>query len=514
MTCALNYPVTFEAMAGQPIRASRFQNLPGIHRAKDGWGGFMVITGQQWHDFCALIDRPDWIEDDSLLLFDNRVARREELLGVIDDWMADHTLEEMLDLAASFRVPAAPLGNGLLTPTFAHPASEGLYEPAPDGTFLQPVPPYRFSSGAGRRRPRPAPRLGQRSSTSGGGRRAGRPTAPTAGGPRAPHPHADHSRGSASADLTAYWAGPIVGRHLAMMGADVIRIESPDKLDGLRFTTPKGFGEPDWWEWAPMVSTTNIGKRHLGLDLSTAAGRDVLLRLAAVSDVVIENFTPRIMENWGLEPDRLLAAQPGLVVMRMPGFGLSGPWRDRPAYAQIMEMISGMAWVTGLAEGPPLLPNGQCDPIGGHQALTALLLALEHRRQTGLGVVVECPLLLGALQVAAEQVVTYSGDGVLLGRLGNRDPSIAPQGVYRCADEPAGGEAWVAIQCLTTRPGSRCGRAAGSRRGRLRHPWTTSKRAGTHTTSSTRCSPRGAPASARRTWSTCSGTPTSRSRRS
>jgi crotonobetainyl-CoA:carnitine CoA-transferase CaiB-like acyl-CoA transferase len=131
-------------------------------------------------------------------------------------------------------------------------------------------------------------------------------------------------------------------------------------------------------------------------------------------------------------------------VLRMPAFGLAGPWRDRPGYAQTMEQVSGMAWATGFPDGPPTLPNGQCDPIGGNLAVIALLLALEQRRLVGHGMVVECPLVLGALNIAAEQVVHHSATGELLGRTGNRSRWAAPEGVYACRPDSERSR-WVAV---------------------------------------------------------------------
>lgn len=162
--------------------------------------------------------------------------------------------------------------------------------------------------------------------------------------------------------------------------------------------------------------------------------------------MLVENYTPRVMESWGLAQERLMEANPNLIVVRMPAFGLAGPWRNRPGYAQTMEQISGLAWVTGYSDEPPVVPNGQCDPIGANFALVALLLALQQRRVTGRGLLVECPLVLGALNLAAEQVVEFTSTDVLIGRSGNRAfPAV--QGVYRCSDSDT--ERWVAISVTT-----------------------------------------------------------------
>ncbi|MBV9508761.1 MAG: CoA transferase [Caulobacteraceae bacterium] len=442
--CAMAHPVAFRSVAGRPMRQGRVVNIPGVHRASDGWGGFMVLTGQQWQDFCLLVEQPEWLADDSLLHIQGRLDRHDEIMGAIDAWMGRHTLAEVLERAALFRVPAGVVANGATTPTLEQVAALGLVAPDPSGGFLEPQPPYRFSTGKGRKPGAPAPRLGEHRPAD-----AHRPP-PEALGADAGEVGKDFAARGLSqlriADLTSFWAGTIPGRYLAMAGADVIRIESPGRLDGFRYASLRAFDQDDWWEWAPLCEASNLGKRHLSLDLSDARGRDVLLRLVRHCDVLVENYTPRVLENWGLSPERLLQENPSLIVLRMPGFGLEGPWRDRPGFAQVMEMFSGMAWGTGFADGEPVLPNGQVDPIGGHQALIALLLGLEQRRRTGKGLLIEAPLLGGALAVAAEQIIEHSAHGVLLSRQGNRHPSWAPQGVYPCAgasDED--GEGWIAL---------------------------------------------------------------------
>ena len=143
--------------------------------------------------------------------------------------------------------------------------------------------------------------------------------------------------------------------------------------------------------------------------------------------------------------DDLWRANPGLVVLRMPAWGLDGAWRDRPGFAQTMEQVTGLAWVTGHEEGAPIVPRGPCDPLGGLHAVFALLTALEHRDRTGEGMVVEAPLVESALNVAAEQVAVYRATGELLGREGNRSRFAAPQNVYRVGD----GDRWLALAVQT-----------------------------------------------------------------
>jgi crotonobetainyl-CoA:carnitine CoA-transferase CaiB-like acyl-CoA transferase len=131
-------------------------------------------------------------------------------------------------------------------------------------------------------------------------------------------------------------------------------------------------------------------------------------------------------------------------MVRMPAFGLDGPWRDRVGFAQTMEQASGMAWMTGWAEGPPLIPRGVCDPIAGLHAAFAALAALVVREATGQGMHVECTMVEAALNVAAEALLEATVNGRELRRDGNRGPGASPQGVYRCA----GQDQWVALAVL------------------------------------------------------------------
>jgi crotonobetainyl-CoA:carnitine CoA-transferase CaiB-like acyl-CoA transferase len=164
----------------------------------------------------------------------------------------------------------------------------------------------------------------------------------------------------------------------------------------------------------------------------------------AKADMVVENFTPRVMENFGLAWERLREVNPRLVMVRMPAFGLDGPWRDRTGFAQTMECISGMAWTTGRPDGPPVLPRGVCDPIAGLHAAFAALAALRLARSEGRGRLVEVTMVEAALNVTAEQVVAWDVEGRILGRAPGAG-DCCPQGVYRCA----GDDAWLALSVPT-----------------------------------------------------------------
>jgi crotonobetainyl-CoA:carnitine CoA-transferase CaiB-like acyl-CoA transferase len=246
-------------------------------------------------------------------------------------------------------------------------------------------------------------------------------------------------------DCTAWWAGPAATSVLASLGADVIKVESVTRPDLMRFTSMRPSTQDQWWEWGPVFHSVNTNKRGITLDLTRQEGRAVFEQLLSSADVLVENYTPRVMEQFGLGWDHLHVMNPELIMVRMPAFGLDGPWRDRTGFAQTMECLTGMAWLTGFADGPPVLVRGACDPLAGMHAVFATLLAIIERDRSGGGRLVETVMVEAALNAAAEQVVEYGATGTILHRDGNRGPVAAPQGVYRCA----GDDRWVALAVAT-----------------------------------------------------------------
>jgi crotonobetainyl-CoA:carnitine CoA-transferase CaiB-like acyl-CoA transferase len=161
--------------------------------------------------------------------------------------------------------------------------------------------------------------------------------------------------------------------------------------------------------------------------------------------VVVENFTPRVLDKLGLSWNAVHAANPRAIQVRMPAFGLDGPWRERPGFAQNIEQATSLAWVTGRADDQPRIQRGPCDPNGGLHAVIGLLAALDQRDRTGVGCLVEASLFDAALPLASEAIVEWTANENLLGRDGNRSRLAAPQGVYRCD----GFDAWIAVSATT-----------------------------------------------------------------
>jgi crotonobetainyl-CoA:carnitine CoA-transferase CaiB-like acyl-CoA transferase len=184
----------------------------------------------------------------------------------------------------------------------------------------------------------------------------------------------------------------------------------------------------------------------LTLDLGSEAGRALMRDLIAESDAVVENFTPRVMANLGLDWPAIRAANSRAIFVRMPAFGLDGPWRDHTGFAQTMEQLTGLAWLTGHVNDQPRIQRGPCDPLAGMHAAFALLVALAERDEKGEGVHVECTMVEGALNAAAEQLIEFSAYGNLMQRSGNRSPEAAPQGLYPCrGHDIARNPRWLAL---------------------------------------------------------------------
>ncbi len=420
--------------------------VPSIEPAKDGWVGFCTITGQQWKDFCLLIGSEELAADDSYLEGFKRSRECKKLHGIIHAWTRERSVEEIVEAANLLRIPAVPVGDGKRLPEFEHLRVRKVFVDGPGG-FLRPRPAYLLEK-TSLRAFGESPGIGEHNEELLGGMAAAKAVrAERAAGGQQPEAAAAGTGGAVAAlerktvlplaglrvvDLGTFWAGPVVGSLLSDMGADVIKVESIQRPDGMRFAG--AIATERMWEWSPVFAGANTGKRGITLQLDSPEGLGLLKDLIARSDVVIENFSPRVMENFGLGWEELKKLNPRLIMVRMPAFGLTGPWRDRPGFAMTVEQLSGLAWVTGYRD-LPLVVRGVCDPVAGMHATFALLMALEHRRRSGEGQLVEAALLESALNIAAEQVIEYSAYGSIPGRLENRAVSIAPQGVYPCGGE-------------------------------------------------------------------------------
>lgn len=241
---------------------------------------------------------------------------------------------------------------------------------------------------------------------------------------------------------------PLAIAPLAAMGADVIKVESGTRPDQIRSgPQPENQTRPEAYNYGGNFQAINRMKRGITIDLSKPEGRELLLRLVAVSDVVAENFTSRVLHNMGLTYEDLRAVNPRIILLSSNGFGHSGPWQNYKAYGPNIESVDGLMLLTGYLDGPPQRAGSgglgvtYPDVAGANFGTFAVLAALERRERTGEGTWLDLSHYEAGVATIPEGILEYTMNGRIPARTANRHPSRAPQGVYPCE----GLDRWVAI---------------------------------------------------------------------
>ena len=225
-------------------------------------------------------------------------------------------------------------------------------------------------------------------------------------------------------------AGPFAAKTLADFGADVIKIESPGAGDPLRKWRLLKDGTSVWWQ----VQSRN--KRSVALDLKSPQAQDIVRRLAAESDVLIENFRPGAMEGWGLGPDELLGLNPRLIMLRISGYGQTGPYRDKPGFGVVAEAMGGLRHLTAEPGRVPVRVGVSIgDTLAALHGVIGIFLALQERQRSGLGQVIDVALYEAVFNCMESLLPEYSAFGAVRGAAGSALPGIAPSNAYRCRDE-------------------------------------------------------------------------------
>ena len=231
-------------------------------------------------------------------------------------------------------------------------------------------------------------------------------------------------------------AGPFAAKTLADFGADVIKIETLGAGDPLRKWRLLKDGTSVWWQ----VQSRN--KRSVALDLRQPEAQDIVRSLAAECDVVIENFRPGAMEGWGLGPDELHQLNPGLIMLRISGYGQTGPYRDRPGFGVVAEAMGGLRHLTAEPDHVPVRVGVSIgDTLAALHGVIGILVALQHRAKTGEGQVIDVALYEAVFNCMESLLPEYSAFGAVREAAGSALPGIAPSNAYRCAD---GGYALIA----------------------------------------------------------------------
>ncbi|MDA8107185.1 MAG: CaiB/BaiF CoA-transferase family protein [Betaproteobacteria bacterium] len=230
-------------------------------------------------------------------------------------------------------------------------------------------------------------------------------------------------------ELGSLIAGPFCAKTLADFGAEVVKIEPPGDGDPLRRWRRMRNGVSLWWH----VQSRN--KKSVTVDLRRAEGQEIVRRLARGADIVIENFRPGALEKWNLGWDELSKENPKLVMVRISGYGQSGPYRDRPGFAAIAEAVGGLRYVTGFPDRPPVRPNLSIgDTLASLHGVIGALLALVHLKNGGGGQVIDVALYESVFNVMESLLPEYDADGTIRERSGSSLPGIAPSNLYPCRD--------------------------------------------------------------------------------
>jgi len=236
-------------------------------------------------------------------------------------------------------------------------------------------------------------------------------------------------------DIASFLAAPLCGMHLADFGADVIKVERPGSGDEIRYWGESKNGVGLYFK---MV---NRGKRSVTADMRTPLGVEIVKRLVKDADILLENYRTGTLERWGIGPDVLMAINPGLIIVRITGYGQTGPYRKRPGFGTIAEAYAGYAHITGFPDRPPLLPAfGLADSTTGLMAAYLASMALQEKRRSGKGQVIDLAIYETLLTLLGPQVVNYDQLGLVQQRSGSRLPFTAPRNTYQTRDGK-----WVSI---------------------------------------------------------------------
>lgn len=245
-------------------------------------------------------------------------------------------------------------------------------------------------------------------------------------------------------DLSMGWAGPLAARHLADMGADVIKVESCERFDWWRSweATPEWI-EDDGAEKSTAFNMVNRNKRNITLDLEDAQGRELLLRLVATANAVVENYAGGVLQKLNLNYETFKAVREDIILLSMPAFGSSGPWQTFRAYGSTVEHSSGLPHLNGNAEDAPTMQHVALgDAVGGLNGASALLVALRAQARFGRGQFVDLSQSEGLMVLGAHGIMEFAATGDAPARRGNAVAHAAPYGTYPCE----GDDRWILIQ--------------------------------------------------------------------
>jgi len=400
----------------------------GVMKCADGYVGVPPLTATHWEQLCHMMGIADVLDLPEGRSPSYRARHGPELYERVRPWLEARTRNEVFEEAQAWRLPSAQVQTLVERLTCPQLEARGFWRSTQiHGTTVKaPRVPYSIEGAA------PVAR-GELREIDSPSVRGSHPARVAGRMPRGVF------EGLRVLDLTQFWSGPYATMLLGALGADVIKIESVQRPDPYRYT----LAQPDrdhWYECGSVWNDANCNKRSLTLDLSRPEGKSIFERLVAHADIVISNFSNRVMPNLGLTQERLLELNPNVLAVAMPGYGTGGPWEEYVGYAIAFEQLI-TASMTGYADGPPLYAGGFCDPLVGMHTVAAIELALRQREQTGRGMAVEiaqCETLDGLL---APEAIALQLGGPVPGRRGNKHDWMAPHDAYRVA----GKDTWLTI---------------------------------------------------------------------
>lgn len=427
-----------------------------IYATSDGWLGIFTVTAPQWRSLCKVIGRPELIADPRFVDGASRFVHADAIDALLAPIIATRPAAEWFELCSTERLPA------VIVPTMAQLLQQKVHRdrsafvPVQIGsaTFEAPILPQRMGE-AGPLRGGRAPFAGEHD--------ADYPDRRTARAARGREQRASGLplAGVRIVDLTMGWAGPFSTRHLADLGAEVIKVEStryPDWWRGTNYTAE--YYSEQRYEKSTYFNMMNRNKLGVTLDLTNPEGVRLLKELVSSADAVIENYSAEVLPKLGLDYPALSQVNSKLVMVSMPAFGSNNTWSNTRAYGGTLEQASGLPTVTGREGWPPAMTSyAYGDPIGGYNAAAALLVGLTWQKCTGQGRFIDLSQVEGMLSLVAPALIEQSVTGTVGPRIGNRHPVHAPHGCFRCSGEDewiviavTGDLQWVALSTEMGRP--------------------------------------------------------------
>ncbi|MGQ4809481.1 putative CoA-transferase [Candidatus Entotheonellaceae bacterium PAL068K] len=415
------------------IGARNFMPPNGYYPCQDGHVFIATLMPGLWQKLVDFVGDPR-LADEALLDADYRNEHPELVDPILREFTARFDRWSLTKELQRHGVPAAPWSTVADVASNEHLNAREFFvnfEQPPFGHLRSSGPMFRASASPLQIR-RPAPRLGehQQEVLAEAVREAQSQSSPGVTGTQRRLP----LDGVRILDLSRAWAGPYGTRYLADFGAEVIKVESG------KFSEPRQPGDSSYGE-------VNRNKRPITLNFQTPEGQKLLKRLVAISDVVVENFSPRVMAKYALDYDHLREVRPDLIMVSLPGYGRSGPHGRFVSFGGPLMAYTGMSLLWGYPDSPPdaRVKVAQPDYISSTTQALAVIAALHHRARTGEGQYIEIAQVEAAVASMELAYLDYFANGAVAEPMGNRDPNAVPQGCYPCL----GYEAWCVISCTT-----------------------------------------------------------------